>query len=100
MMQSPSRAAKFLNELGGAVKNASKNDLAVLLERQKKINPEATEIQAWQSSYLSNLVRQESYALDAKEVRRYFHFDKVQSGIFDLTESLFGVSIVSWKTDT
>ena len=100
MMQSPSRAAKFLNELGVAVKNASKNDLAVLLERQKKINPEATEIQAWQSSYLSNLVRQESYALDAKEVRRYFHFDKVQSGIFDLTESLFGVSIVSWKTDT
>ena len=100
MMQSPSRAAKFLNELGVAVKNASKNDLAVLLERRKKINPEATEIQAWQSSYLSNLVRQESYALDAKEVRRYFHFDKVQSGIFDLTESLFGVSIVSWKTDT
>ena len=100
MMQSPSRAAKFLTELGVAVKTASKNDLAILLERQKKINPEATEIQAWQSSYLSNLVRQESYALDAKEVRRYFHFNKVQSGIFDLTESLFGVSIVSWKTDT
>ena len=100
MMQSPSRAAKFLNELGVAVKTASKNDLAILLEREKKINPEATEIQAWQSSYLSNLVRQESYSLDAKEVRKYFHFDKVQSGIFDLTESLFGVNIVSWKTDT
>ena len=40
------------------------------------------------------------YSLDAKEVRTYFHFDKVQNGIFQLTENLFDVKIVPWKTET
>ena len=79
---------------------AAQKDLSILRDRLEKINPDAGVIQAWQSSYLSNLVRQEQYALDAKLVRQYFHFDKVQQGIFDLTESLFGVEIIPWKTNT
>ena len=100
MIKSPDRAKVFLNDLGQAVKKAAKKDLSILLKKQKEIDPNSEEVQAWQSSYLSNLIREESYSLDAKEVRTYFHFDKVQKGIFKLTENLFDVEIVPWKTET
>ena len=100
MIKSPDRANVFLNDLGQAVKKAAKKDLSILLKKQKEIDPNSEEVQAWQSSYLSNLIREESYSLDAKEVRTYFHFDKVQNGIFQLTENLFDVKIVPWKTET
>ena len=79
MIKSPVRANVFLNDLGQAVKKAAKKDLSILLKKQKEIDPNSEEVQAWQSSYLSNLIREESYSLDAKEVRTYFHFDKVQN---------------------
>ena len=100
MMGSPSNAKIFLDELGVAVKKAAVKDLDILSNRLREIDANAKIIQGWQSNYLSTLVRKEKYALDAKQVRQYFHFDKVQQGIFDLTESLFDVQIVPWQTQT
>ena len=100
MIETPDRAQAFLSEVADAVKAPAATDMRVLLKRLQRIDPKASEVQAWQASYLSNLVRQEQYSLDAREVRAYFHFDKVQAGIFQLTEDLFGVSIVPWKTNT
>lgn len=100
MIATPENAKSFLDEVGVALKKAAEKDLAILKARNQKIDPQAGDVQVWQSSYLSNLVQEEEYALDSKEVREYFRFDKVQQGIFDLTESLFGVDIVPWKTQT
>ena len=71
-----------------------------MLARQQKIDPKAQQVNVWQTSYLENLIRQEDYSLDSKEVRQYFKYDKVRTGIFQLTEDLFGVQIRPWKTDT
>lgn len=98
MIETPERARSFLDEVGVALKQAAEKDLGILLTRLRQIDPTAEQIQVWQGSYLSNLVREEAYSLDSKEVRQYFHFDKVQQGIFDLTETLFGVQIVPWQT--
>ncbi len=98
MIETPERARSFLDEVGVALKQAAEKDLGILLTRLRQIDPTAEQIQVWQGSYLSNLVREEEYSLDSKEVRQYFHFDKVQQGIFDLTETLFGVQIVPWQT--
>ncbi|MEP0201482.1 MAG: M3 family metallopeptidase [Halioglobus sp.] len=100
MIGSPDNAKRFLNEVGTALKAPASRDMGILLTRLQEIDPSATQVQAWQGSYLSNLVRQEDYALDSQEVREYFHFDKVQSGIFALTQDLFDVEIVPWQTDT
>ena len=81
MIDSPDNASRFLSEVGTALKAPASRDMAILLKRQQKIVPAATQVQAWQGSFLSNLVRQEDYALDSQEVREYFRFDKVQSGI-------------------
>lgn len=100
MVGSPESTQKFLERVGDAVRAPSSRDMEVLLKRQQQDDPNAKVVEVWQQYYLSNLVRQEQYAIDAKEVRQYFHFDRVQSGIFQMTENLFGVQIIPWQADT
>jgi thimet oligopeptidase len=100
MIESPNNARAFLSRVDAAVKASAGKDMQALLQRLRQIQPDAPQVQPWQASYLSNLIRQEQYTLDAQEVREYFHFDKVQAGIFALTQDLFGVEIVPWQTST
>jgi thimet oligopeptidase len=100
MIQSPRNAQIFLSEVGTAAQAPAGRDMDILLARLRQFDAQAQQVQPWQASYLSNLVRQEDYALDAREVREYFYFDKVQAGIFQWTEDLFGVEIVPWETVT
>ena len=100
MIENPQRAQAFLSDIGVAVNPSAAGDMSALLQRLQQIEPGAKQVQAWQAGYLSNLVRQERYALDAREVREYFHFERVQSGILQLTEALFGVRIIPWQTQT
>ena len=100
MVGSPGRARDFLGQVSKAVTAPAGRDMDILLERLREIDPQAQRVEVWQKYYLSNLVRQEQFSIDAKEVRQYFHFDRVQAGIFKLTEDLFGVQIVPWETNT
>lgn len=100
MIATPENADEFLTKVGLALAEPVEKEKAILLARLKEIDPDATAVQAWQSSYLMNLIRQEDYALDSKEVREYFHYDKVRDGILQLTEDLFGVKIREWETAT
>ncbi|MCC2617075.1 Zn-dependent oligopeptidase [Aestuariibacter halophilus] len=100
MIGNPDNAQAFLAKVGEALDEPVKRELAILLERLKAIEPTAEQVQVWQAGYLMNLLRQEQYALDSKEVRQYFSYDKVRKGIFQLTEDLFGVEIRPWETET
>ncbi|WP_448565754.1 M3 family metallopeptidase [Thalassotalea ganghwensis] len=100
MIANPDNAEKFLARIGGALEQPVEKELDVLLKRLQKIDPSAQQVQVWQASYLMNLIRQEDYAVDSKEVRQYFNYDNVRDGIFGLTEDLFGVTIRPWKTET
>jgi thimet oligopeptidase len=100
MVGSPQTVEQFLSQVGAAVRAPAGKDMAALLVRLRQINPQAQQVQAWQIAWLSNLVQQENYSLDAREIRNYFHFDQVQAGIFELTEDLFGVRILPWRTPT
>lgn len=100
MIGKPQKADAFLTRVGEALKGPVEKELAILLKRLKQIDPNATEVNVWQSGYLMNLIRQEDYALDSKEVRKYFEYKKVRAGIFGLTEDLFGVQIKPWETAT
>lgn len=100
MMKSPARARDFLNTLSGAITTSVAMEKAQLLARLQEIDPEAVAVKPWQRNYLAALVRQENYALDAKEVRQYFNYDKVRDGIFTLTSDLFDIEIRPWDTET
>ena len=100
MIDNPSNAANFLASIRTALEAPVERELEVLLNRLRQIDPDAEEVQVWQQSYLTNLLRQEDYALDSKLVRTYFTYERVRDGIFQLTEDLFGVTIEPWQTET
>ncbi|MCB1687647.1 MAG: Zn-dependent oligopeptidase [Halioglobus sp.] len=100
MAATPQTVQGFLTQLDTAVKKPAGRDVAAMLARLREIDPTAEQVQAWQVYRLENLIRQEDFALDTREIRTYFHYDRVQAGIFGLTEDLFGVEIVPWHTST
>ena len=99
MIETPTNAAEFLSAVSDAIGDAVQRDKDMLLKRLQQIDPDAQRVEAWQVSYLMNLIREEDYALDSKLVRTYFDYDRVRDGIFKLTENLFSVSIEPWDTD-
>lgn len=98
MMKTPERAREFTASLNEAIKNPVEIEKARLLDRLQKIDPSAKTVNTWQRSYIANLIRQEEYALDAKEVRQYFRYDKVRDGILKLSEDMFDIEIRKWDT--
>ena len=100
MIGTPGRAQAFLDDISNALRAPVEVELARLLTRLRQIDADAEEVQAWQAAYLTNLIRQEDYAVDNREVRQYFRYGKVRDGIFRLTEDLFGVTIRPWDTAT
>jgi thimet oligopeptidase len=81
----------FIDKIAKASDAASKRDYKVLLDRKKKDDPKATFVDGTEYVYYENLVREEQYAFDAKEARKYFDFDKVEKGLLSVTGKLFGV---------
>ncbi|MCA9242410.1 MAG: Zn-dependent oligopeptidase [Phycisphaerales bacterium] len=45
----------------------------------------------WDMSYYKNRLLQTQYAVDSREAQQYFPFDSVTKGLFDITQSLYGL---------
>ena len=99
MIQTPEHASQFIEKVSALAKPQSINEYNKLLSRLQEINPSAKSVDDWQKTYLENLVKKETYAVDSQVVRQYFNYNNVQDGIFKLTERLFSVQIKSWETD-
>lgn len=100
MIGSAKNARAFIKRIHQLAEPAAEADVNKLLQELQQIDPTATEVQRWQSSYLEELVRRKEYQIDATELRQYFPYEKVKNGIFNLVESLFDVDIRPWKTTT
>lgn len=98
MVRDPARAQKFIDEIAAAARPTGQREAALMLARLRKDDPSIDQLGGWSTSYAARLIKVEQYDVDPEVVRQYFHFDKVQSGIFKLTEDLFGVQIRPWKT--
>lgn len=100
MIKSPQNAQEFIDKVSALATPLAQQEYQVLLNRLKKINPKATRVDDWQKMYLQELIKKEKYQVDAQKIRQYFPFAKVQQGIFDLTQTMFGVTIRPWQTET
>ena len=100
MIKSPQNAQEFIDKVSALATPRAEEEYQVLLKRLKKINPQATKVNDWQKMYLQELIKKEKYQVDAQQIRQYFPFAKVQQGIFDLTQTMFGVTIRPWQTES
>jgi thimet oligopeptidase len=86
--------AEFIERITTLADPAARRDFDVLLKRRQLDDPAATTLDSSNSAYYSELVRRENFDVDAQEVRRYFDFERVQTGLLDVTGRLFGVEYV------
>lgn len=96
MTGSPEVAESFLSRVETAATDAASIEYQRLLAKLVETQPDADSVPEWSSAYLAEQIRQSDYALDSQEVRQYFAYDNVRSGIFSLVQDLFGVEIRDW----
>jgi thimet oligopeptidase len=92
MIGDAASAARFIDSGSAGALPRAREDYEALLAQLREEQPDAAAVQPWQAARLANLVRQETYGLDAETVRGYFEYGQVRDGIFRLTADLFGVS--------
>jgi len=92
MVGTAKHASDFIDQIVAASGPKAEREYAAILKRKQQDVPGATVVNAWESTYYSELVRKSSYDFDSQSVRPYFAFDKVEQGLLDVTSRLFGVT--------
>ena len=104
MAESPEQVLTFLTEL------AEKSYPQAIAERDQvlafaKQLDNIDQLQAWDLSYYSELLKQQRYAISDEELRPYFPEGKVVAGLFSVVNRLFSLTIKevfdfdSWHPD-
>ncbi|HKS26667.1 MAG TPA: M3 family metallopeptidase [Pyrinomonadaceae bacterium] len=92
MVQSSSNASSFIDRIVRASGERAEREYQTLLKRKQQDEAGAKGINAWETTYYSELVRKSSYDFDTQSVRPYFPYDRVKQGVLDVTAKLFGVT--------
>lgn len=83
--------AAFIDKIAAAAAAPMERDLATLLERYRQDQPGAEQVLSSDAAYYEELVRKEQLQVDSQKVRTYFAFDKVRTGLLEVTGRLFGL---------
>ena len=99
MIGTPAKARAFFAQVDATALSAATRDFGKIKARYAVLDPNGT-LDPWDSGYVQQLIRKESYSVDPQVVRQYFAYNNVRDGILQLTRDLFGVEIRPWKTAT
>ncbi|MCB0747447.1 MAG: Zn-dependent oligopeptidase [Ignavibacteriae bacterium] len=93
MAKNPATVWEFENGLIEKVKEKGKADFEELLavKREKTGNDTVSVVNGWETSYYDNILNKEKYQVDGEKVKEYFELNNVLDGLFQITQSLFGV---------
>ena len=91
MAQSAREVIEFLSLLASRAKPHALRDLDDL--KRFAADMGLPDPQAWDWSFISEQLKEARYAFSEQEVRAYFPFESVLTGLFELIQKLFGVTI-------
>jgi thimet oligopeptidase len=91
MVGSAKNASDFIDRVVEASGARADADYEMLLQRKRKDDPTAEQVDAWQSGYYQEQVRKTDYDFDSHTLRPYYPYARVQQGVLDVTAKLFGV---------
>ena len=92
MAQSPDEVLDFLQSLAKRARPYAERDLAELKDfaaRELGLD----DLQAWDTSYVSEKLRVARYSFSDQEVKQYFPEPQVVAGMFRVVETLYGLHI-------
>ena len=93
MANEPQQVIDFLYDLADKSLPAAKKDLEQLKAFAKNQHG-IDDLQAWDTTYYSELLKQQDYAVAQEELRPYFPAEKVINGMFTVVNKLFGIEVV------
>ena len=82
---------EFIDKIAAAAEKSARRDYEILLARLREDHPDATAVDSTDKAYYGEVIRRESFDVDAQRVREYFDFAKVRAGLLDVTGRLFGL---------
>ena len=92
MAETPQEVMAFLENLAARAKPYGEKDMAELREfAARELN--LPDLQAWDTAYASERLREARYAYSENEVKQYFQEPKVLAGLFRVIETLYGLEI-------
>lgn len=94
MIKNDKAIADFIEKVSKAAEPRMKAEYALVLAELQKSDPKATEVGDWQQGYLLGKLKKQKFSFDAQAMRPYLHYDKVKTGLMDLTSKLFGIRYV------
>ena len=92
MIETGDAIGSFIDKISKAAEASALLDRDALLDRIRRDRPDVAVLDGADSTYYSELLRREQHDVDAQEVRRYFHFERVRQGLLDVTARLFGIT--------
>lgn len=103
MAESPQQVTQFLLDLAERARPFAEKDLIELRQFAKE-HCQLDQLEAWDVTYVSEKLREQRYAFSEQELKLYFPEQKVVSGLFDVIEKLFAVTIqldqaTTWHPD-
>ncbi|MEO9476078.1 MAG: M3 family metallopeptidase [Cyclobacteriaceae bacterium] len=97
MAKNPENVWTFEKDLEVNVKPKGDQDYQELLAMQKRLGIDGDEVMPYTSSYVKNQMLQTDYGVDSEKVREYFELENVKSGLFQITQKLFGLTYVKME---
>lgn len=82
----------FYAKLGPVVREKAKQDMAEFTEAKRALTGDANAvIRPWDVAYIKNQLLKSKYAVDSEKVREYFPMEAATEGLFNVTQSLYGL---------
>ncbi len=94
MVESPARAAKFLDEVRAAVVDQDQHDVAELRQaKARRLNQalEATRLQRWDTMFYTERLLHDRFAVDDEAFRPYFPPQESLRFVMHVAEKMFGI---------
>ncbi|HRH18020.1 MAG TPA: M3 family metallopeptidase [Aquabacterium sp.] len=92
MAESPQQVTDFLRDLARRARPYAEKDMAELRDFART-ELGMTDLQAWDTPFVSEKLKEARYAFSDQEVKQYFTEPTVLQGLFGLIETLFEVKI-------
>lgn len=92
MADTPAQVSAFLLDLANRARPFAEKDLAELrLFAREQLG--IADLQAWDTTYASEKLREQRYAFSEQELKQYFAEPQVIAGLFNVIQTLFAVNI-------
>ncbi len=105
MAKNPDDVLHFLKDLLKRSKPLAQQEIAEVAELAKKLDGIA-KLESWDVPYYSEKLQESKFKFTQEELRPYFPIDKVLTGLFQLVQTLFGITVreeknvAAWHPDT